>query len=62
MWDERYASTDRVWSATPNVEVARAAAQSLQRCGPVGMEVLRQSPAPVAREALALASLGATSS
>lgn len=23
MWDERYASTDRVWSATPNVEVAR---------------------------------------
>lgn len=46
----------------PNVEVARAAAQSLQRCGPVGMEVLRQSPAPVAREALALASLAATSS
>jgi SAM-dependent methyltransferase len=23
LWDERYASTDRVWSATPNVEVAR---------------------------------------
>jgi HEAT repeat protein len=43
-----------------NVEVARAAARSLQQCGPVGMEVLRRSPAPVARETLALASLGVT--
>lgn len=43
----------------PHVEVARAAAQSLQRCGPVGMEVLRASDAPVARETLAVATLGA---
>lgn len=26
MWDQRYASTDRVWSATPNLEVARIVA------------------------------------
>lgn len=41
-----------------NVEVARAAANALRRCGAQGMEVLADSPAPVAREVLALAALG----
>jgi HEAT repeat protein len=41
-----------------NVEVARAAANALHRCGRPGRWVLRESPAPVAREVLALAGLG----
>ena len=41
-----------------NVEVARAAANALHRCGRPGRWVLRGSPAPVAREVLALAGLG----
>lgn len=41
-----------------NVEVARAAADALNRCGSPGRWVLRGSPAPVAREVLALAALG----
>lgn len=41
-----------------NIEVARAAANGLQRCGPAGQAVLHDSPAPVAREVLALAALG----
>jgi HEAT repeats len=41
-----------------NVEVARAAANALHRCGRPGRWVLRESPAPVAREVLALTSLG----
>lgn len=44
----------------PNVEVARAAAAALQRCGPPGQAVLTGSPAPVAREVLALAALGSS--
>ena len=42
-----------------NVEVARAAANALHRCGRPGRWVLRGSPAPVAREVLALTGLGA---
>lgn len=41
-----------------STEVARAAAHALWRCGPGGGEVLRASRTPVAREVLALASLG----
>ncbi|HEX5861424.1 MAG TPA: HEAT repeat domain-containing protein [Nocardioides sp.] len=43
-----------------NVEVARAAANSLHRCGTPGRQALRWSTAPVALEARALNSLGAT--
>ena len=43
-----------------NVEVARAAANALHRCGRPGRWVLRGSPAPVAREVLALSELGAS--
>ena len=45
-----------------NVEVARAAANALHRSGPGGRQVLRESPAPVSREVLALAALGAHAS
>ena len=41
-----------------NVEVARAAANALRRCGPAGVDVLVDSVAPVAREVMALAALG----
>lgn len=41
-----------------NTEVARAAANALWRCGPTGTAALRESPAPVSREVLALAALG----
>jgi len=41
-----------------NVEVARAAANALRRCGPGGQDVLASSPAPVAREVVALSALG----
>lgn len=43
----------------PAVEVARAAAQALGRGGRPGAEVLAASEAPVARETVALAALGA---
>ena len=43
-----------------STEVARAAANGLRRCGPEGRSVLEASPAPVAREVLALAALGST--
>jgi HEAT repeat protein len=42
-----------------DVQVARAAAVSLQQLGSAGSTALRGSDAPVAREALALAALGA---
>jgi HEAT repeat protein len=45
----------------PEVEVARAAAQALQQLGEPGLEGLRRSHAPVARETLALADLGVSS-
>jgi HEAT repeat protein len=45
----------------PEVEVARAAAQALQQLGEPGMDGLRRSRAPVARETLALAALGVPS-
>ncbi|MBB6629196.1 HEAT repeat domain-containing protein [Nocardioides sp. KIGAM211] len=41
-----------------NVEVSRAAANALHRCGAAGREVLEHSRAPVAREVVALAALG----
>ena len=41
-----------------SIEVARAAANGLRRCGAGGHAVLEDSPAPVAREVLALAALG----
>lgn len=41
-----------------NVEVARAAANALNRCGRPGQRVIRFSAVPVAREVLALTSLG----
>lgn len=41
-----------------NVEVARAAANALVRCGPRGRAVLEESSAPVAREVLALTRIG----
>jgi hypothetical protein len=41
--------------------VARAAAQALQQLGEPGLEGLRRSHAPVARETLALADLGVSS-
>jgi HEAT repeat protein len=44
----------------PVVEVARAAAQALRRGGDPGLEVLRRSAAPVARETVALSELTAT--
>ena len=43
-----------------STEVARAAANGLRRCGPDGRSVLEASPAPVAREVLALAALGSS--
>ena len=44
-----------------NIEVARAVAYALHRCGHHGRDVLAASPAPVAREVLALAALVETS-
>ncbi|MGI8523992.1 MAG: HEAT repeat domain-containing protein [Nocardioides sp.] len=41
-----------------DVEVARAAANALKRCGATGRDLLRESEAPVAREVVALATLG----
>jgi HEAT repeat protein len=41
-----------------SVEVARTAAHALHRCGRPGQRVLRLNPAPLAREVLALTTLG----
>jgi len=41
----------------PDVQVARAAAAALLRCGPAGMEVLLRHPSPEAAEIVAIAAL-----
>lgn len=50
----------RVLREDGNVEVARAAANALHRCGAAGREAVESSEVPVAREVVALAALGSS--